>query len=343
MKYYTMKEASELLQVSPSTLRYYDKEGLLPMVKRSEAGYRIFSEDDIAMFRMIGCLKKTGMQIKEIKQFTDWVQMGDESLQKRYQMFVNQRKAVKERIKDLEETLKLIEHKCEYYEHALGGENGQLAWKEEQLVLKEEQLASEEGLKWERERFDKQVQFILEADKEKNILRQTHLSGNGRRENDAEHAWHMAMMTYLLKEYANEEIDTAKTMMMTLIHDIVEIDAGDTYAYDENGLKTQKEREEKAAERIFGLLPEDQCRELRGLFEEFEAYETPEACFAHTMDNFQPMLLNDSNGGGDWKDHGVCERQVRKRNAKTHTGSEQIWTYMEETIKKHVAEGNLKS
>ena len=194
-----------------------------------------------------------------------------------------------------------------------------------------------------KERFDKQVQFILEADKEKNILRQTHLSGNGRRENDAEHAWHMAMMAYLLKEYANEKIDIAKTMMMILIHDIVEIDAGDTYAYDENGLKTQKEREEKAAERIFGLLPEDQCKELRGLFEEFEAYETPEACFAHTMDNFQPMLLNDSNGGGDWKNHGVCEQQVRKRNAKTHTGSEQIWTYMEQMIKKHVAEGNLKS
>lgn len=244
---------------------------------------------------------------------------------------------MQEQIKDLEETLKLIEHKCEYYEHVLGIENEQTAWKEEQQASEEDRQALE------RERFEKQVQFILEADKEKNILRQTHLSGNGRRENDAEHAWHMAMMTYLLKEYANEEIDTAKTMMMTLIHDIVEIDAGDTYAYDENGLKTQKEREEKAAERLFGLLPEDQCRELRGLFEEFEAYETPEARFAHTMDNFQPMLLNDSNGGGDWKDHGVCEQQVRKRNAKTHTGSEEIWTYMEEMIKKHVAEGNLKS
>ena len=195
----------------------------------------------------------------------------------------------------------------------------------------------------EKEELTQLFNFFREIDKEKFIGRQTYLTDGVRKENDAEHAWHMAMMTYLLKEYANEEIDTAKTMMMTLIHDIVEIDAGDTYAYDENGLKTQKEREEKAAERIFGLLPEDQCRELRGLFEEFEAYETPEARFAHTMDNFQPMMLNDSNGGGDWKDHGVCEQQVRKRNAKTHTGSEQIWTYMEETIKKHVAEGNLKS
>ena len=195
----------------------------------------------------------------------------------------------------------------------------------------------------QKERLEQQFAFIREIDKEKFIGRQTYLTDGERKENDAEHAWHMAMMAYLLKEYANEKIDIAKTMMMILIHDIVEIDAGDTYAYDENGLKTQKEREEKAAERIFGLLPEDQCKKLRGLFEEFEAYETPEACFAHTMDNFQPMLLNDSNDGGDWKAHGVCEQQVRKRNAKTYTGSEQIWTYMEQMIKKHVAEGNLKS
>ena len=115
----------------------------------------------------------------------------------------------------------------------------------------------------DRKRFKKQVAFILEADKEKNILRQTHLSGHGRRENDAEHAWHMAMMIYLLKEYANAEFDLAKTMMMALIHDIVEIDAGDTYAYDTAGLATQAEREEKAAERIFGLLPDDQKEAFR--------------------------------------------------------------------------------
>ena len=149
------------------------------------------------------------------------------------------------------------------------------------------------------ERFERQVAFILEADKEKNILRQTHLSGHGRRENDAEHAWHMAIMIYLLKEYANREIDVAKAMMMALIHDIVEIDAGDTYAYDDAGLATQKEREKKAADRIFGLLPEDQKAELRALFEEFEAGETAEASFARAMDNFQPLLLNDSNEGGD--------------------------------------------
>lgn len=194
----------------------------------------------------------------------------------------------------------------------------------------------------DQERFEKQVAFILEADKEKNILRQTHLSGHGRRENDAEHAWHMAIMIYLLKEYANEKIDLAKTMMMALIHDIVEIDAGDTYAYDSEGLKTQKEREERAAERIFGMLPEDQQKELRSLFEEFEAYETPESKFAHSMDNFQPLLLNNSNNGGDWKAHGVCKSQIMKRHALTKLGSDVIGDYSEKLIDENVRKGNLR-
>ena len=194
----------------------------------------------------------------------------------------------------------------------------------------------------DKKRFQKQLDFILEADKEKNILRQTHLSGHGRRENDAEHAWHMAIMIYLLKEYANEEIDVAKAMMMALIHDIVEIDAGDTYAYDTAGLETQKEREEKAAERIFGMLPEDQKAELKSLFEEFEAYETPEAKFARAMDNFQPLLLNDSNNGGDWKEHDVCRSQIMGRHKKTRLGSEEIGQYSEELIMENVKKGNIK-
>ncbi|HIV25649.1 MAG TPA: HD domain-containing protein [Candidatus Scatomonas pullistercoris] len=192
------------------------------------------------------------------------------------------------------------------------------------------------------ERFERQKNFILEIDKEKNILRQTHLSGGGRRENDAEHAWHMAVMAYLLREYANEPLDLSRTMMMILIHDVVEIDAGDTYAYDEAGKATQREREEAAADRIFGLLPEDQQKELRELFEEFEAYETPEARFAHTMDNFQPVLLNDSNGGGDWREHGVYRSQIEKRNEKTGTGSREIWEYMQKIIARNVQLGNLK-
>ena len=194
----------------------------------------------------------------------------------------------------------------------------------------------------DKERFQKQLKFILEADKEKNIFRQTHLSGHGRRENDAEHAWHMAIMIYLLKEYAKEEIDVAKAMMMALIHDIVEIDAGDTYAYDSAGLETQKEREEKAAERIFGMLPEDQKTELKSLFEEFEAYETPEAKFARAMDNFQPLLLNNSNDGGDWKEHGVCRSQIMGRHKKTRLGSAEIGQYSEELIMENVKQGNIR-
>jgi putative hydrolase of HD superfamily len=194
----------------------------------------------------------------------------------------------------------------------------------------------------DRRRFEQQRDFILEIDKEKNILRQTHLSGGGRRENDAEHAWHLAVMVWLLKEYANGEIDLAKTMMMVLIHDLVEIDAGDTYAYDEAGKATSRSREERAADRLFGMLPDDQKEELRSLWEEFEAYETPEARFAHTMDNFQPMLLNDSNGGGDWKTHGIRRSQVEKRNGKTGTGSAEIWEYMKTVLDDHVKKGSLK-
>ena len=149
------------------------------------------------------------------------------------------------------------------------------------------------------ERLQKQLNFILEIDKEKNIFRQTHLSGHGRRENDAEHAWHMAVMAYLLQEYSNEPVDVARVMLMCLLHDVVEIDAGDTYAYDADGLKTQKAREDAAKQRIYSLLPDDQKRGLMAVFAEFEADETAEAHFAHAMDNLQPLLLNNSNGGSD--------------------------------------------
>ena len=194
----------------------------------------------------------------------------------------------------------------------------------------------------DKERFEKQVAFILEADKEKNILRQTHLSGHGRQENGAEHAWHMAMMIYLLKEYANEPIDLAKTMMMALIHDIVEIDAGDTYAYDAAAMETQAERERLAAERIFGLLPDDQKEELKGLFEEFEAGETAEAKFARTMDNMQPLLLNNSNDGGDWREHQVTRTQIMKRHARNQLGSEVIGAYTKELIEENIRKGNIR-
>ena len=194
----------------------------------------------------------------------------------------------------------------------------------------------------DKERFQKQIDFILEVDKEKNILRQTHLSGYTRQENDAEHAWHMAMMIYLLKEYANEDFDVAKAMMMAIIHDIVEIDAGDTSAYDTKGLATQKERESKAADRIFGLLPNDQKEELYALFEEFEEGKTPEARFAKTMDNLQPILLNDCNNGKDWRLHGVNKTQVLNRQKSSQLGSEEIWGFTKDLIERNIKKGNIK-
>ena len=192
------------------------------------------------------------------------------------------------------------------------------------------------------DRLSQIVQFCKLIDKEKFVQRRTYLSDGERLENDAEHAWHMAIMIYLLREYANEKIDLAKTMMMALIHDIVEIDAGDTYAYDTAALATQQEREAKAAQRIFGLLPEDQREEMLALFQEFEDYETPEARFAHVLDNLQPLMLNDSNNGGDWREHQVKRSQVYKRNARTSTGSETLWAYMEGLIQGNVEKGNIQ-
>lgn len=192
------------------------------------------------------------------------------------------------------------------------------------------------------ERTEKQLAFALEIDKEKNIFRQTHLSGHGRSENDAEHAWHMAVMAYLLREYSNEPIDIGRVMLMCLIHDIVEIDAGDTYAYDSAGLATQKEREAAAKERIFSLLPEDQRDEMTSLFDEFEAYSTPESKFAHSMDNLQPLMLNNSNGGADWREHGVSAEQVYGRQNKTKLGSEKLFGVIDAIIRENIEKGNIK-
>ena len=194
----------------------------------------------------------------------------------------------------------------------------------------------------EKNRFDRQVDFILELDKEKNILRQNHLSGYVRRENDAEHAWHMAIMVYLLKEYANKDFDIAKAMMMALIHDVVEIDAGDTYAYDPKAKLDQKEREDKAAQRIFSILPDDQRDELKALFYQFEACESAEAKFVRAMDNFQPLLLNDVNNGEDWRLHGVTMEQIMNRQKRSAEGSNTIWEETYKIIEKNLEKGNIK-
>lgn len=196
----------------------------------------------------------------------------------------------------------------------------------------------------EFERLDKQFDFFREIDKEKFIGRQTYLTGGSRKENDAEHAWHMAIMTLLLSEYANEEIDVLKTVTMLLIHDLVEVYAGDTYAYDEVGKKSQRERELQAADKLYNMLPKEQCEKLRSIWDEFEQWETPEAKFAHTMDNIQPLMLNAANEGRSWVENGIKLSQVLARNEKSAQGSSQLWSYaLEKFIMPNVEKGRLKN
>lgn len=193
----------------------------------------------------------------------------------------------------------------------------------------------------EMERLKHQMEFIVEVDKVKNIFRQTYLADGNRKENDAEHSWHLALMAVLLKEYSKEEVDLAKVIPMVLIHDLVEIDAGDTYAYDSVGAETKREREEKAADRIFGLLPDDQGKNFRELWEEFEAYETADAKFAHLLDNCQPLLLNDASNGRSWTEHQVKKSQIYKRNERLPETSGEIWEYMKSLIEKHIELGHV--
>lgn len=196
--------------------------------------------------------------------------------------------------------------------------------------------------KEDRTRLEKQIQFIVEIDKVKNIFRQTYLTDAGRKENDAEHSWHIALMAYLLQEYAEESVDVGKVMLMVLIHDLVEIDAGDTYAYDAAGAETKRDRETAAADRIFGMLPEDQGTYFRELWEEFEAYETAEAKYAHLLDNFQPLLLNDASDGLSWTEHKVRKSQIYKRNERIEETSGEIWRCMQGIIQKHIEKGHVE-
>lgn len=190
-------------------------------------------------------------------------------------------------------------------------------------------------------RLEQQLRFIVEIDKVKNIFRQTYLADAKRKENDAEHSWHIALMAYLLQEYAEEPVDVTKVMIMVLIHDLVEIDAGDTYAYDAAGAKTKRAREVAAAERIFGLLPKDQGEYFRSLWDEFEAYESADAKYAHLLDNFQPLLLNDASDGKSWTEHTVKKSQIYKRNEKIEETSAEVWKAMQEIIDKHIGLGHV--
>lgn len=194
----------------------------------------------------------------------------------------------------------------------------------------------------DKERIQKQFDFILEIDKEKSIKRQTLQSDGVTKENDAEHAWHMAIMTLLLSEYSNEPIDVLKTISMLLIHDLVEIKAGDTYAYDEEAKLTQRARELEAADYIFSMLPEDQGTKMRGLWDEFEEGETPEARFARAMDSVQPMMLNAATDGKMWVERSVRLSQILNRTKTVPKGSEKLWEYSYENfIKPNVEKGRI--
>ncbi len=192
------------------------------------------------------------------------------------------------------------------------------------------------------DRLEQQVNFIREIDKVKGIMRQNYITDASKREDDAEHAWHAALMAVILAEYSNEPVDTLKVVKMLLIHDLVEIDAGDSYAYDAAAQATAHEREVKAAERIFGMLPDDQQKEFRSLWDEFEAYETAEARFAHVMDNFQPLLLNDASDGLSWREHQVKKENIMKRNEKVPSASEPIWNFMLKLVEKNIEKGNIR-
>lgn len=193
------------------------------------------------------------------------------------------------------------------------------------------------------DRLDRQFGFIRETDGLKQVVRQSYLADGSRRENDAEHSWHLALMAVLLSEYADKDIDVLRVVAMVLVHDIVELDAGDTYAYDNEGNATKREREVKAAERIFNILPEDQAAYLRSLWDEFEGQDTKEAKFANTLDKLQPLMLNDASGGKSWKEHGVKLSQVLNRNKNTAEGSKELWEYAKENfIEPNVEKGMLK-
>jgi len=191
------------------------------------------------------------------------------------------------------------------------------------------------------DRLRRQLAFIVEIDKAKSILRNSLVIEEGRRENDAEHAWHVAVMARMLAEYAREEIDVDRVIEMLLIHDLVEIDAGDTFVYDTAARELKAEKERAAADRIFGLLPADQAAALRARWDEFEARQTPEAKFAFALDRLQPLLLNFHTQGHAWRKHGVRRSQVMAVNASIADGAPELWEYARSLIEEAVRRGYL--
>ncbi len=191
------------------------------------------------------------------------------------------------------------------------------------------------------ERLDRQIGFIFEADKLKSVLRRSYLLNENRHENSAEHSWHLSVMALILAEHANADVDMLRVLKMLLVHDIVEIDSGDTYIYDVAGNHTKAAREQEAARRIFGLLPDDQSAELQQLWQEFEARETPEARFAAALDRLMPLLHNYHTQGRSWREHGITKEQVWRLNRHIEDGSKSLWEYAEALIDDAAAKGYL--
>ena len=191
--------------------------------------------------------------------------------------------------------------------------------------------------------FGRRIDFLLEIDKLKTVLRRSLLVDGSRLENTAEHSWHLAMLVMMLAPHAGPEVDTLHAMKLLLIHDIVEIDAGDTFAYDVAGHEDKAEREQAAADRIFGLLSSDQADEIHALWAEYEARETPTAVFAYACDRLQPMLLNASSGGVSWKEHGIQQSQVKAFNAPVGDAAPEFWELALAVVADAVESGQLGS
>lgn len=192
------------------------------------------------------------------------------------------------------------------------------------------------------ERLLKDIEFIVEVDKMKTILRQTSVIGVEQREDDAQHSWHISLMAIVLQEYANEEIDIIKVIKMLLTHDLVELYAGDTFCYDVKGNSDKKERELKAADKIYGMLDKDKGEELRAIWDEFEEMKTPEALFAASMDRIQPMLSNYHNNGGTWKKYNVEKENIYKRISPVERSSDKLWELMKHIIEDSEKKGFIK-
>jgi putative hydrolases of HD superfamily len=191
------------------------------------------------------------------------------------------------------------------------------------------------------ERLERQLRFITEIDRLKRVLRRTLLTDATRRENSAEHSWHIAVMAPLLAEYAGADVDVGRVVRMLLVHDVVEIDAGDTFAYDAAGYEDKAEREMRAADRLFGLLPADQGQELRTLWDEFEAASTPDARFAHAIDRLQPLLQNLRTEGGTWRTHGVTRDQVVGRMRAIEDAAPALWSFVLRSIDEFWVHGRV--